>query len=183
MMYSILLLTLLAPAAPDHAAVGAMSPEQGVAVIDGDGKLRITIVSGDCYGMPNREIVVDVADKPGGEKIAVKAKVKVTSVMVTTTEMPAKLVEAYSVDGKAIERKKLAELLAKERTVLVAADGKKVDPFFLQLYKDDAVVLVPPPNTMSPAGLGGNQIPMPALPVQPPLEEKRLPANPARPPQ
>ncbi len=35
-------------------------------------------------------------------------------------------------------------------------DGKKVDPFLLQLYKEGTTVLVPPANTlnMSPGGYG-----------------------------
>jgi hypothetical protein len=91
---------------------------------------------------------------PEGEKAPGKAKpkVKVTNLMVTMTEMPAKDVQAYTAEGREIPAEKLAELLAKERTVLVALDGKKVDPFHLKLYKDDTIVLVPPPNTMGGGG-------------------------------
>ena len=40
---------------------------------------------------------------------------------------------------------------------LIALDGKKVDPFHLQLYKEGTIVLVPPPNTLnlSHGGYGG----------------------------
>ena len=43
-------------------------------------------------------------------------------------------------------------MLAKEKTVLVAMDGKKLDPFYTQLYKDDTIVLVPPANTLNAGG-------------------------------
>jgi hypothetical protein len=73
--------------------------------------------------------------------------VKVAYLMVTTAELPAKDVTAYTADGRTVSTEKLTTLLAKERPVLVVTDGKKVDPFLLQLYKDDVLVLVPPVST------------------------------------
>src|SRR5262249_35765784 len=112
--------------------------------IDAKGNLRITRASSPCGYGPETETAVLV--KRGDEKVAVK--VKHTSVILTTVELPASAVEAYTADGKPISAEKLATALAKERTVLVALDGRKVDPFLLQLYKDDAIVLVPPANTL-----------------------------------
>src|SRR5262249_62103595 len=91
--------------------------------------------------------------------------------MVTTAELPARNVEAYTADGRAINAEKLRTLLAKERTVLVAMDGKKLDPFHLQLYKDDTIVLVPPANTLNMGGYiggyGGHPPPPPPPPPPP----------------
>src|SRR5439155_20356652 len=86
-------------------------------------------------------------------------------------------VEAYSVDGKAISAETLTTLLAKERTVLVAVDGKKLDPFYLQLYKEGTIILVPPANTLNipgqGGGVGGNSgvepVPTPGEKLPPPL--------------
>jgi RNA polymerase sigma factor (sigma-70 family) len=76
-------------------------------------------------------------------------------------------VEAYDTEGQFIDAKKLAELLAKETAVLMATDGKKVDPFYLQVIKPGTVVLVPlipkpsqalpaSKRTTPPLGLSGN---------------------------
>jgi hypothetical protein len=147
MIFSLVLLTALAPAAPEPAAPSGLSPDQAVAIIDNKGNLRITQASTPCgYGAGSPAAEAAVLVKQGDEKVAIK--VKTTRVILTTVELPALCVEAFTVDGKAIAAEKLATLLTKERTVLVALDGKKVDPFLLELYKEGTIVLVPPANTM-----------------------------------
>jgi hypothetical protein len=82
---------------------------------------------------------------------------------LTIVELPAHVVQACTVDGKTIEAAKLGELLAKERAVLIALDGKRVDPFHLELYKEGTIVLVTPANLWNrgsgmlgfPGGPGG----------------------------
>ncbi len=179
-MYALLVLTALAQA-PDPAPMtaGTMPPEQVLATIDGKGKLTIVHVTGACYGPGQMEHNVTVPK----EKVPVK--VKTTSVMMTTVELPAKHVEAFTVDGKAITAETLATLLGKERTVLLAMDGKKVDPFFLSLYKDGTIVLVPPANTLG-MGFGGfvggygggpSVVPVPVPAPAPDLPPKPLPPD------
>ncbi len=156
-MFTLVLLTALAPAAPEPAPSG-LSPEQGVAVIDAKGKLRLTCPSTvPAYPQgidgwrnpvgPDQERTVIV--KRGEEKVPVK--VKITTVTLTTLELPANAVEAFTVDGKRVAPEKLATLLEKERIVLIAVDGKKVDPFLLELYKEGTIVLVPPPGRWTSA--------------------------------
>jgi RNA polymerase sigma factor (sigma-70 family) len=62
-------------------------------------------------------------------------------------------VSAYDLEGRPIDRKKLTELLPKETVVLAATDGRKPDPFYLQLIKPGTIVLVPPlpPGPAPPA--------------------------------
>jgi hypothetical protein len=150
-----------------------MAPEQVMASIDAKGKLTIVHVSCNCYGPGMNEMAVDVPGKKD-EKPA-KIKVKVSSVVMTTVELPAKHVEAFTAGGERIDAEKLAKLLGKERTVLVVLDGKKPDPFHLQLYKDDTIVLVPPANTVN-LGMGNiySVVPAPGIdiapvPVPPPI--------------
>jgi len=165
-MYSLLVLAALAHSAAEPAAPGGSPPEQVLASIDGKGKLTITHVTCACYGPATQENTVNAQDPKGKDKIPVK--VKVSSVVVTTAELPARFVEAYSTDGKAISAETLATLLAKERAVLVAMDGKKVDPFYLQLYKEGTIILVPPANTLNMGGAVGaysGPVPVPAPPV------------------
>jgi hypothetical protein len=169
LVYTLLVLSALAQPAPEGAAPGSAPPEQVLATIDAKGKLTLTHLTCACYGPAVHEQTVTGKDK-------VPVKVKVSSVVLTTAELPAKSVEAYSVDGKAISAETLATLLAKERTVLVSMDGKKLDPFYLQLYKEGTIVLVPPANTLNiggavgPYGYGSTVLPIPAPP--PPGFEK-----------
>jgi hypothetical protein len=171
-MYSMILLAALAqPAGPEPAVPIGMAPDQGLATIDAKGKLIIWRVTTSCFGAPSQEVELNAADKKETEK----AKAKITNMMLSVVELPAKNVEAYTVDGKPIAAAKLAELLAKERVVLVALDGKKADPFHLQLYKEGTIVLVPPANVMGmDNGLQGPlPLPVPApLPPFPPPDRK-----------
>jgi len=155
-MYTLLVFTVLAQAPEVPATPGGAPPEQVLARIDGKGNLTLTSVTCACYGPAQQEHTVNAGDPRGKEKTPVK--VKTSSVIVTTAELPAKHVEAYSVDGKAISAETLATLLAKEKTVLVAMDGKKVDPFHLQLYKDGTIILVPPANTLQLGGGMGSYV-------------------------
>jgi hypothetical protein len=176
-MFGLVLLAALAQPAPEPAAPGGMAPEQALAVIDAKGKLTITRVGCACA----QEMTVT----KGADKEAVQVKVKVTSLTLTTAELPAKYVEAYTADGKPVTPEKLATLLARERPVLVAGDGKKADPFYLALYKEDTIVLVPPANTLAatPMGFYGAApvIPPPVppgadrAPLPPPPPEERKP--------
>ena len=178
-MYGLFLLAVLAQPASEPAAASDVRPEQVLASIDTRGNLTITHVSCACPN-PAQLLgpVAPVPETPGADKAPAKAKpkVKVTNLMVTITEMPAKDVQAYTAKGRSIPAEKLATLLAKERTVLVALDGKKVDPFHLQLYKDDTIVLVPPANTVGGGGgfggwgYGGHAVAVPA-PLTPPVRE------------
>jgi hypothetical protein len=184
-MYTLLVLAALAqqpvpaqplPGQPDKPAETAsgMAPEQVLATIDAKGKLTIVHVQCNCYGVPSQETTVDVPGKNPDDK-PTKVKVKMSSVTMTTYELPAKVVEAYTAGGERIEAEKLAKLLAKERTVLLAMDGKKVDPFHLQLYKDDTVVLVPPANTLNMGGAigayGPGVVPVPDIAPPPPVDK------------
>jgi len=191
MTFSLVLLAALAQAAPEPAAPSGMPPEQALAIIDAKGNLMITHVACSCVAFPGGEAVMPAHDPKGDrDKAPAKAKVKTVSVMVTTAELPARNVEAYTADGRAINAEKLRTLLEKERSVLVAMDGKKLDPFHLQLYKDDTTVLVPPANTLNMGGyIGGyGGYPVPVPPPTAPEELKRRPddgrkpEDPKRPP-
>jgi hypothetical protein len=177
-MLSLVLMTALVPGANDTGP-GGQPPEQMLASIDAKGKLTLTHAACMCFGPGAHENIVNAHEMKDKEKVAVKVKVKTASVVLTTAELPAKYVEAYTIDGKAIAADKLATLLAKEKTVLVAMDGKKVDPFYLELYKEGTIVLVPPANTINVGGygaVGAYGVPIePQVgpgPVEPSLEAK-----------
>jgi hypothetical protein len=169
-MYTVILLTALAqPQGPSpHPQVG-LPPLQGVARINAKGAIAIARVNSvTCSSSGDREVWLQAPAKKPGEKVMVKAKI--TRVMVSVVDLPAHIVVAYTADGKPIEPAKLAEMLAQERTVLIAMDGKKVDPFQLQLHKEDTIVLVPPAN-LEGLQLGPYRTPAPKGPEEPPQKE------------
>jgi hypothetical protein len=148
-MLSLILLAVLAqpdaagPVPPTPARAG-LAPEHGVAVLDGKGALRVTRIERG-WGAPSTQVVwFEETGTKKGEKVPGKVRVKVTRLQLTEMELPARLVKAYTVDGKAVPAARLAELLARERPVLIASNGRKVDPFHLQLYKEGTLVLVLP---------------------------------------
>ena len=76
---------------------------------------------------------------------------------------PAADVEAFGTDGRRIPLKALAQLLRDERPVLLSANGRKVDPFYLQLIKEGTVILVLPMPVPPPPRQG----PVPDVPIRP----------------
>jgi hypothetical protein len=184
---ALLALALAEPVEPVQPALpapaGGLPPTQMLASIDGAGQLRLTCVSAaPCEGPGVREQLVPLPGAGGPNKLPNQVKVKVSTLIVTTVEIAAKHVEAYTIDGRPIAAEKLATLLAKERSVLVAADGKKVDPFLLQLYKEDTIILVPPANAL-PTGPGGFGAVSPlAMPLPIPAPAPLLPGAPQKEP-
>jgi hypothetical protein len=173
-MFSSVLLTALVLPGADPAEPGGAAPVQALAGIDAKGNLKITHITAAPYGPGAQEHAVPIPGEKGDEKAPAKVKVKVTTLVVTTAELDAKHVQAYTADGNAIPADKLATLLAKEKTVLVSTDGKKVDPFHLRLLKDDTIVLVPPANTLG-GGMGWGSYLLPYL--EEPVPPKPIPRD------
>ena len=187
-MYGLLMLTALAQPAPKPDAPGGLPPTQMLARIDGRGTLTLSYVTslpgGGCYGGFGGGYGYTPPTyprTPGAPPAKAPPKVKITTLMVTTAELAAKHVEAYTADGRTVTAEKLANLLAKDRPVLVARDGKKPDPFLLQLYKEDAIVLVLPANTLGSGYGGSSTLPYSDIPdrAMPKGERPPLPRPPA----
>jgi hypothetical protein len=77
-------------------------------------------------------------------------------------------VQAYQAFEGPVGRKKLAELLARETPVLVSADGKKVDPFHMQVIKRGTLVLVVSQPVAAPPAVTETLPPPPMAPLAPP---------------
>jgi hypothetical protein len=108
------------------------------------------------------------------EERDIKVKIKNTSFTVNKTSMPAKHVRAHDLNGKAIDAKALASRLRKFTTVLESIDGKNVDVYYLQLFKEGTIVLVPP--AMGYYGGGTVVMPVPAEKIRP-APKKAAPDN------
>jgi hypothetical protein len=75
------------------------------------------------------------------------------------------MVAVFGTDGKQIDPKELPKLLKKATPVLVSADGKKVDPFYLRIAREGTLVVVAQALATPPP-------PGPPLPPPPPPKEK-----------
>jgi uncharacterized protein (TIGR03067 family) len=65
---------------------------------------------------------------------------------IATTDYNLKEIQAFDTRGKRIEAKSLRILLKENTDVLVSADGRPVDPFYLRLVKEGTVVLLLEPT-------------------------------------
>jgi hypothetical protein len=80
-------------------------------------------------------------------------------------------IQAATAGGKKVDAKELPKLLKKATAVLISADGKKVDPFYLKVLKEDTLVLVLPIPELK-AGSGDRPSPPPPPPPPPPPVKK-----------
>jgi RNA polymerase sigma factor (sigma-70 family) len=72
----------------------------------------------------------------------------------------------YDMKGRRIDPTQLPDLLRKPTPVLIARDGKMVDPFHLRLIKEGTLIIVPP---VTPAREALPPPPAPVAPAAPPV--------------
>jgi len=80
--------------------------------------------------------------------------------------------QVFGSDGKRIPPQDVPRYL-KAVPVLVSADGKPVDPFYLRLVREGTLIVVSPalvPAAVAPIG------PVPVTPPPPPLPQEKIPA-------
>jgi hypothetical protein len=137
-----------APAPPEEPVKPAEGPPptQVIARMTGSGELEITqsvLVPGK--HQEERTVIVN------GQ--AVKQVVSATDYRTEqrTRRLSAEGVKITTAAGKEVDIKELSEKLSKPTIVLLAADGKKVDPFYLKIIKGDTLVIVAPMPTPVPA--------------------------------
>ncbi|MBP3955894.1 hypothetical protein J8F10_11415 [Gemmata sp. G18] len=145
---------------------------------DADGKITVPVARAE--KQQGGVVVIGINGNPNGGQAQLEIQQDVAK-SVPLTEV--KELKVYTADGKEVTVADAMKKLAKGGTVVVSADGKKIDSRHLKLFRDDVLVFVSPelagpgPNAMP----GGNfavpnlqfQI-VPALPV--------VPAAPAVPP-
>jgi hypothetical protein len=127
---------------PEKAVPGkpdALAPVLASAEVGKDGALAVERLVHRFETVPVQEEVV-----VGGKKEVRTAYVTQQRLQIITEKYELKDVKAFDTEGKPIETAKLAELFQKSTPVLVSLDGKKVDPYYLQLFKEGTVTLVLP---------------------------------------
>jgi hypothetical protein len=137
-----------------------MPPSWATAVMK-DGTLEITqgvLVPETRKEIRTRQVTV------GGKTVPVQEEVNVLTyrmVLQTTRIMKARY---YDTAGKEIDAGRAARLLSRPTVVLMSADGKPLDPYYLRTVKEGTLIVVRPMN-------GGPFVPgvvVPATPTPPP---------------
>lgn len=130
-----LAVALAAPVPPDARPAGP--PPQIVELLpDSDGKVRLSVTRTHTLTRKVRKVA-------NGKVETVEQQYATTRTMrVELTEV--KDLEGFTADGKAVDRADLLKRVGGGGTVVVTADGRKVDPKYLRLFRDDTLVLVSP---------------------------------------
>jgi hypothetical protein len=134
------------------------APIHTVARVDRAGRLIVTTPV-TVYKMEERKRVVN----RGGKEVEVTEFVRVPEVVLTTREVKNSQFQVFEAGGKKVEAKDLARRLTRWTPVLLSADGKKVDPFYLQVIKKGTPIILLPPETQRMP----EPIPAPRRPVKP----------------
>jgi RNA polymerase sigma factor (sigma-70 family) len=85
-----------------------------------------------------------------------------TSPAQVTYRFPRKKVRAFDARGKPVSAAEVRRRLKTWTRVLVSQDGKEVDPLHLALFKDEALILVPPRKVAAPVLYPADDNPPPA---------------------
>jgi len=80
----------------------------------------------------------------GGNPVTQTVAVVVHKTVQVEIRMKAQGVKVYTAAGKEVDARDVPDKLKKPTVVLYAADGNKVDPFFLKIIKPDTLVIVAP---------------------------------------
>jgi RNA polymerase sigma factor (sigma-70 family) len=130
------------PRATNEGGTVGAPPITGMARVDEQGRLVLRIRGS--VATPVSETVVH-----GGREQTVTRYVLVGT--VTEQLLDVNKAEVYDLDGKRVKPQALTEALEHEAPVLVATDGRKVDPYHLQLIKKGTLIVVLPPAPPAPA--------------------------------
>jgi hypothetical protein len=93
---------------------------------------------------------LDLEVEKGGEVRKVPVRVKDTFMTMRVRALDVAGARASRADGRAVSPAALRQLLRKEVPVLVSADGRPVDPYYLEVIRGDTLVLVLPAPRFGP---------------------------------
>jgi hypothetical protein len=152
MMSTLLALTLAsalsAPAPPEEPIKPPEGPPptQVIASMAGSGEVEITqpVLVPETH-QEERTATVN------GQAVKQTVSVLAYKTVQRTHRISAEGVKVSTAAGQEVDAKDLPDKLRKPTIVLLAADGKKVDPFYLKIVKGDTLVIVAPAPTPTPA--------------------------------
>jgi len=132
---------------------------------------RVMVTDVDATGQPFlRHVTQEVVPEERQVEVVVNGKAEVRKYVVhvpVLREVRVALdragVEVVGTDGKRIDPTDLPKLLRQPTPVLVSADGKKVDPFYLKIAREGTLIVVSAQLAAPPPVF----FPMPLQPVPP----------------
>ncbi len=178
-----LTLALMAPAAPIPKDVAPAGPAPYILNLksENDGKVRFTVLRNEKVKVTR----VQFQGGPNGQQVPVQIESDMQVTRYVRVELAdLKDVKVYTTEGKEVDLKDAVKKLGDTTMAVASANGQKVDPAFLKLFKDDVLILVSPdlaPNgRANPATATGwrgevimqppgGVVPLPA-PAMPPLQ-------------
>jgi hypothetical protein len=125
----------------DATGVRSVPPALGLAVVEKQGRVLRLCEFGCVYAPTDAGAGQNSEDRGPGY-------VPVAQLVERTLDLAQTPV--YTMDGKRVESKRLAELLPEQTPVVIARDGKMVDPFHLRVIKEGTLIVVPPPGPVVP---------------------------------
>jgi hypothetical protein len=171
--------TLASPVPRDAKAAGP-APRLVEFIPDTDGKVRVLALRTEKQKVkqvvPVQKQVVAKVLVNGQEKeqplvvtenVTREQEVSVQS-MARVELSELKNLTIYTADGKEADKALALKKLVDGGTVVVSADGQKVDPKYLKLFRDDTLVLVSPELAAGQTGVGAVGVVAPLPPVGPP---------------
>jgi len=170
-MLASLLLAALSPAAPIPKDTAPTGPAPRVVELKSgtDGKIRVSILRTETVKVA---VAAGNAINPnGGPPPAVKEVERKVNRYLTVELADVAELKAYTAAGKELDVKEALTKLNGGGVVVMSADGKRVDPVFTRVFKEDTVVLVSPEfvglsNTGATTAKPGIR-PLPAVRMQP----------------
>jgi hypothetical protein len=132
---------------------------------DPDGKVRVQVVR------PQRRkvVVAGGAVRPDGKPFQPAEEREIEVQVSTRVELSeVKDLTVTTAGGREVERAAALKQLAAGGVVVASSDGRKVDPRYLKLFRDDVLVLVSPelvPPRTPPAADPALDAPLPMRPA------------------
>ena len=178
-----LALVILVPAPPPAPVTPATSPPPRVLELipDKDGKIKVTVAR-------DTKINVAVAVPAAGGAIQMMTEERTVPQLMIVDLTEVRDLTVTTADGKAVSKSDALKRLEQGGRVVVPANGKKIDPRFLKLFKDDVLILssadvIKPQGETTPAvpAMGGRAMggagpiriqvmpAMPLIPAAPPV--------------
>lgn len=114
-----------------------------------------------------------VTEQVGGQEVKVTRTFMENKPLTVVRKLDVEKVRFYGVNGKQIETKEVRKLLTKDMPILLSADGKPVDRFYLRLAREGTLVLVVPPSAAA-SGMVGQPVPAQKLPPRPKPDRPRV---------
>jgi hypothetical protein len=152
---ALVMASAVAAPAPSEEAIKppqGQPPAQVIAIVTKEGDFEIT----QTVMVPETRNEVRTVNVNG---TPVTQTVQVVVSKTVQVQVRIKGAKVYTAAGKEVAAKEVPDKLKKPTIVLYAADGKKVDPFYLKIIKPETLVIVAAPPTAVPAPVGGGTAP------------------------